>query len=523
MLDRQGSCRHGFGAAQAENPVAAGKGVFLTASVTGGDVLRPLPSGTVTFWDTNLATPLCTLSFAQAIGGDTAIVMCKFSAARPSGTYTLYAQYNGDSIYSGARSANFVQAVTPSYTVNAVSNGGGAIDPAQYTFVARGNSVQFQVSPNAGFRVVSVVGDNCSGVLAPINIGGNIYRFTSDGIQFNCTLRASFSNTFQVTMVADTGGSISPNGTQNINSGAATTVTVTPNAGFRLTNVNGCGIVFFGGPTVTSSTTWTTGPINGNCRVEAFFTALPTFTVNAVASAGGNISPATRAVPQGTTVTFTVTPNTGFVIDTVSGCGGRLSDSTYTTGDVTAACNASAMFKTALVSAPPATTTPMIEFLHPALNYYFVTSRISEIALLDRTPPFVRTGQSFLVYPSALAGTHSVMRFYFDKVAVGGLRGSHFYTLVDAELTALIDLNPGNVAAPKLPFSEGADSFAFLPLVEGVGGSCAASLVPVLRLFRGNARFPDDANHRFTTSTAIYNSFVAQGWDGEGVKFCVPG
>ena len=344
----------------AENPVAAGKGVFLTASVTGGDVLRPLPSGTVTFWDTNLATPLCTLSFAQAIGGDTAIVMCKFSAARPSGMYTLYAQYNGDSIYSGARSANFVQAVTPSYTVNAVSNGGGAIDPAQYTFVARGNSVPFQVSPNAGFRVVSVVGDNCSGVLAPINIGGNIYRFTSDEIQFNCTLRASFSNTFQVTMVADTGGSISPNGTQNINSGAATTVTA------------------------------------------------------------------------------------------------------------------------------------MIEFLHPALNYYFVTSRIGEIALLDRTPPFVRTGQSFLVYPSALAGTHPVTRFYFDKVAVGGLRGSHFYTLVDAELIALIDLNPGNVAAPKLPFSEGVDSFAFLPLVEGVGASCAASLVPVLRLFRGNARFPDD-------------------------------
>ena len=103
------------------------------------------------------------------------------------------------------------------------------------------------------------------------------------------------------------------------------------------------------------------------------------------------------------------------------------------------------------------------------------------------------------------------------------MRGSHFYTLVDAELIALTGLNTGNVTGPKLPFSEGADSFAFLPLVEGVGGSCAPSLVPVLRVFRGNARFPDDPNHRFTTSTAIYNSFVAQGWDGEGVKFCVPG
>ena len=127
----------------AENPAPAGKGFFLTASVKGGNFLRALPSGNVTFWDTSLATPLCTLPFAQAISADTAIVLCKFPATRPAGPYTLYAQYNGDSVYSSARSANFAQGVVPSYTVNAVSNGGGSIDPAQYTFVARGDSVQF--------------------------------------------------------------------------------------------------------------------------------------------------------------------------------------------------------------------------------------------------------------------------------------------------------------------------------------------------------------------------------------------
>ena len=128
--------------------------------------------------------------------------------------------------------------------------------------------------------------------------------------------------------------------------------------------------------------------------------------------------------------------------------------------------------------------------------------------------------------PSALAGTQPITRFYFDQVAkssTGVVHGSHFYTLVDAERSALIGINPGNANAPKLPFSEGTDSFAMLPVVEGVGGRCASGLTPVLRLFRGNTRFPDNPNHRFTTSTAIYNSFVALGWDGEGVKFCVPG
>ena len=165
----------------------------------------------------------------------------------------------------------------------------------------------------------------------------------------------------------------------------------------------------------------------------------------------------------------------------------------------------------------------MVEYRHPPLDYYFITSRPAEIALLDATPPFVRTGQSFLVFTNSAIGAQPITRFYFDKVAVGGARGSHFYTLVDAELLALVGLNPSNAPLPRLPVSEGVDSFAHLPLVEGVGGSCAAGLIPVYRLFRGNARFPDNPNHRFTTSTVLFNEFVSQGWDGEGVKLCVPG
>jgi hypothetical protein len=45
--------------------------------------------------------------------------------------------------------------------------------------------------------------------------------------------------------------------------------------------------------------------------------------------------------------------------------------------------------------------------------------------------------------------------------------------------------------------------------------------VKVYRLFRG-AKFVDDANHRLTADKALYKQFVATGWDGEGVNFCVP-
>lgn len=174
------------------------------------------------------------------------------------------------------------------------------------------------------------------------------------------------------------------------------------------------------------------------------------------------------------------------------------------------------------VAPPSAATTPMVEYYFPALDYYFITSRVSDIALLDSLAAWQRTGKSFNVYINVQPGSSAINRYYFDQVAVKNSRGSHFYTLVQTEKDLLASLNPSNSQAPRLPYNEGVDSFAFAPVMEGVGGSCAAGLTPVFRIFRGQTKFPDNPNHRFTTDTAIYNSFVALGWDGEGVKFCVP-
>ena len=176
---------------------------------------------------------------------------------------------------------------------------------------------------------------------------------------------------------------------------------------------------------------------------------------------------------------------------------------------------------TGVASTSNATTT-MVEYYFAALDYYFITSRAGDIAGLDAAAGWARTGKSFLVYTAQQSGTVAVNRYYFDQIAVANSRGSHFYTVVQAEKDALASFNPTNLPTPRLPFNEGIDSYAFSPTLEGVGGACAAGQVPVYRIFRGQARFPDNPNHRFTTDTVIYNSFVALGWDGEGVKFCTP-
>ena len=168
-------------------------------------------------------------------------------------------------------------------------------------------------------------------------------------------------------------------------------------------------------------------------------------------------------------------------------------------------------------------TATMVEYYYAALDYYFITSRAGDITALDAAPGWSRTGKSFKVYIDQQSGTLGLNRYFFDQIAVNNTRGSHFYTVVQTEKDTLTGLNPTNAQTPGLPYNEGVDSYAFAPLVEGVGGSCAAGQIPVYRIFRGPVRFPDNGNHRFTTDAAIYNNFVGLGWDGEGVKLCTPG
>ena len=69
------------------------------------------------------------------------------------------------------------------------------------------------------------------------------------------------------------------------------------------------------------------------------------YNVTPTAGAGGSISPSSaQAVTYNASTSFTVTPSSGYGISTVSGCGGSLAGSTYTTGAVTTNCTVSASF-----------------------------------------------------------------------------------------------------------------------------------------------------------------------------------
>ncbi len=211
-----------------------------------------------------------------------------------------------------------------SFTVSTSAGTGGSISPGTQTVNYNGTTT-FTVTPNTGYSISSVTG--CGGKLS-----GSTY--TTGPITSACTVTAGFGS--KVTPSAGSGGTISPATPQTVNINGTTSFTVTPNAGYHISSVTGCGGKL-------SGSTYTTGPITSACTVSAAF-AINTFTVSATAGTGGTISPATQTVNYNGTTTFTVTPAAGYSISSVTGCGGKLSGSTYTTGPITSACTVTAGF-----------------------------------------------------------------------------------------------------------------------------------------------------------------------------------
>ncbi len=104
--------------------------------------------------------------------------------------------------------------------------------------------------------------------------------------------------------------------------------------------------------TVTGNTiAWNWSCTGGN--VSTSCQAPRGYTVATSAGPNGSIG-AAQTVAYNGTASITVTPATGYAVDTVTGCGGILAGSTFTTAQVTADCSVSATFK----AAPAVLTVP---------------------------------------------------------------------------------------------------------------------------------------------------------------------
>ncbi|MFN4118468.1 IPTL-CTERM sorting domain-containing protein [Acidovorax sp.] len=218
----------------------------------------------------------------------------------------------------------------PQYTVTPTVSSQGYFLPWTPQLVRQGDSASLQVQANAGWIATSATG--CGGTLA-----GTTY--TAGPVTQDCTVSAGFAVARTVTATAGAGGSISPSGAQAVADGATASFTVTPLANYQIASVTGCG-----GTLVQNL--YTTAAVTQNCTVTASFTPI-LHTVTASAQSGGSISPAGAvSVAQGQTRAFNLAPDAGYRIAAVTGCGGTLAGSAFTTAAVMGACQVQARFET---------------------------------------------------------------------------------------------------------------------------------------------------------------------------------
>ena len=72
--------------------------------------------------------------------------------------------------------------------------------------------------------------------------------------------------------------------------------------------------------------------------IDAQLEIAETFTVNTLVGDGGGITPSSAEVTQGNSTDFTIMPDEGHSIATISGCSGGLSDNLYSAGPITSDC-----------------------------------------------------------------------------------------------------------------------------------------------------------------------------------------
>jgi len=253
--------------------------------------------------------------------------------------------------------ASFAPASVTQFAIASnVVGGGGIVTPTSIDIVL-GNRATFNLQPDSNFRVASVTG--CKG-----NLTNNTY--TTGVVNSGCQVEVSFiaytSGTLQtVNTLLSTGGDVSPNAVRLLE-GDRATFSVTANAGYQLASVRGNGC-----DGNLNGNSYQTQDISNDCTLSIDFTAtaalaafamtnssasliemVPSFTFYAQAENGGSISPQIAQVLEGGYIEFVVSPQFGFVIDTVSGCGGFLSGNVFTSAVAQAGyneCNVKAQFK----------------------------------------------------------------------------------------------------------------------------------------------------------------------------------
>lgn len=208
--------------------------------------------------------------------------------------------------FSNVTSNHTISAVfTPAaYQITASAGTGGSINPTGPTNISYGTSRTYTVIPATGYRISDVKVDNFS--------IGPVLSYTFTNVTSDHTISAAFSlQTFTLTSEAGAGGSVTPAGSSTVNYGSNSTLTITPDIGFLISDVKIDNI------SVGAISSYTFDNVTSNHSLSAVFSHI-TFTIKSGSKSGGSVSyPGTTTVNYGSNMVYSITPDIGYQIDDV--------------------------------------------------------------------------------------------------------------------------------------------------------------------------------------------------------------
>jgi hypothetical protein len=196
-------------------------------------------------------------------------------------------------------------ALATSFTTSATQSANGVIAPENST-VNYGGDQTFTITPNTGYHITSLSVDGSAVTVASSYTFSNVTAFH--------TITATFGiNTYAITVTQASNGVVAP-GTTTANYGATPSFTVTPNVGYYISNLMVDNV-----PVLSNmvGNTYTFPAVSADHTIIASF-AINTYMVAVIQTANGQIAPGTTIVNYGGSQSFTITPNNGYYIASIT-------------------------------------------------------------------------------------------------------------------------------------------------------------------------------------------------------------
>jgi hypothetical protein len=295
--------------------------------------------------------PAPTITWASS---DTSVATMS-ATPNTQGTYVLTATAAGTTTItasSGGISGSILITVTAapqtlgSIAISPFSTSADVGSTSQFTATAYDtNGILMSTQPIivwlVDFPAIATV--NNSGLVTAVSPGTTSVTATSGSKYTSASFTATaIPGTFGITASAGVHGTVSPTGYTSILSGGSQTYTITPSAGYAVSDV------LVDGTSVGAMTSYTFTNIIANHTISASFSFIPAVTFNIVASSGanGSITPiGTTTVTTGGSQAYTITPTASYQVADVLVDGVSVGAvTTYTFTNVVATHTISATF-----------------------------------------------------------------------------------------------------------------------------------------------------------------------------------